>query len=98
MNAMILQLSGVMKMPAATTQWEDTIVPATLAMTEMDLSAGNISQKYGAASKVNFNIACINYTKNHYFMINSTFISVHDLLVQIFLPLHLLIIFVYHLL
>ena len=93
MNAVILQLSGVMKMPVATAQWEDTIVPATLAMMEIDLGAGNISQKYGAASKVN--IDCINRTKKYYFMINSTFISVHDLLVQIFLSLHLLVFFVY---
>ena len=62
MNAVMLQLPGVMRMPVATTQWEDTIVPVTLTMKEMDLSAVNFTQKNGANSKVNF--ARINHTKN----------------------------------
>ena len=73
MNAVMLQLPGVMRMPVATTQWEDTIVPVTLIMKEMDLSAVNFTPKYGATSKVN--LAQINHSEKTLFQLTS--ISVH---------------------
>jgi len=42
MNAVRVQIT-VMRMPAVLTHWEDSIVPVTLDMKEMDLKSATVS-------------------------------------------------------